>query len=189
MHLRVPLSPRILRRTRRIDDRRIHDRPASTRIPRPEVLVHPRPAPRSCCSSRWRNLHTVVSSGTGSFPEINARKLAHHHRVIKRFLYCLGPKGLNKCAASAPLPTGCRRLPAFGYAGRHACSISSKNAPRPPRLLAVPLESIGHRQCPLLHVSPIPPPALIPTLRRGNWRTYFRSRPIKYFRIHAKPLG
>ena len=24
--------------------------------------------PRSCSSSRWRNLHTVVSSGTGSCP-------------------------------------------------------------------------------------------------------------------------
>jgi hypothetical protein len=71
MHLRIPLSSRILGRTRRVDDRRVHNRPRADAQPLPpQMLVDPpeNARPRSCRSSRGRNLHTVVSSGTGSFP-------------------------------------------------------------------------------------------------------------------------
>jgi hypothetical protein len=40
--------------------------------------------PRSCSSSKWRNLHTVVSSGTGSLPQIvahNCRSTAESYNA------------------------------------------------------------------------------------------------------------
>src|SRR4029077_8346410 len=38
--------------------------------------------PSPCSSSKWRNLQIVVSSGTGSRGQVDAHKLAHHHRVV-----------------------------------------------------------------------------------------------------------
>ena len=44
--------------------------------------------PRSCCSSKCRKRHTVVSSGTGWPTQIDADKASHRRQIIERFLDC-----------------------------------------------------------------------------------------------------
>src|SRR2546428_3006332 len=102
-----------------------------------------RTRPSPCASSRWRNLHTVVSSGTGSRPRsipTNARIVGESYSVSST----AGSERLNQCCRKymrsiRSTPTGGRPLPAFGYTGsilahssRHGTtrSISARNCAR-----------------------------------------------------------
>src|SRR5208282_1052718 len=71
VHLRITLLLAVLGRGGRMDNGRVHDR--AGRDPHSPALkcrftVSSISPPSPCSSSRWRNLHTVVSSGTGSRP-------------------------------------------------------------------------------------------------------------------------
>src|SRR5271157_3890734 len=74
--------------------------------------------PRPCSSSRWRNLHTVVSSGTGSRP----RSMPTNCRITTESYSASSSPGsdrLNHCCRKYTRnirsnPTGGRPLPALG---------------------------------------------------------------------------
>src|SRR5262249_39196357 len=99
--------------------------------------------PSPCCSSRWRNLQTVVSSGTGSRPRsipTNARIVGESYSASST----AGSERLNQCwrqyiRSIRSTPTGGRPFPGWGYTGsirapssRHGTtrSISARNCAR-----------------------------------------------------------
>src|SRR5262245_19668655 len=107
------------------------------------VTVSNRAWPRPCSSNRWRNLQTVVSSGTGSCPRsmpTNARIVGESYSASST----AGSERLNQCwrkyiRSMRSNPTGGRPFPAFGYTGsmrphssRHGTtrSISVRNCAR-----------------------------------------------------------
>src|SRR5206468_11044582 len=98
---------------------------------------------RPCSSSRWRNLQTVVSSGTGSRPRslpTNVRMIGESYSAAST----AGSERLNQCwrkyiRSIRSTPTGGRPFPGFGYTGsirahssRHGTtrSISARNCSR-----------------------------------------------------------
>src|SRR5262249_31650433 len=104
------------------------------------VTASNRAWPSPCASSRWRNLQTVVSSGTGSRPRsmpTNARIVGESYSASST----AGAERLNQCwrkyiRSMRSRPTGGRPFPGFGYSGsmrahssRHGTtrSISARN--------------------------------------------------------------
>jgi len=72
MHFGITFPAAVLRRTRRFDDLRINDRVgADLYLTASQKLITSRKiaGPKLFCSSKWRNLQTVVSSGTGASPK------------------------------------------------------------------------------------------------------------------------
>src|SRR5437870_10642939 len=122
-------------------------------------------SPSWCASSKCRNLHTVVSSGTGSQPRSMPDALPHHHRVVQRLFH---PRVrqveplLQKVNPQHALYSHRRPpLPRLGIMRRHQ---RAQLAPRhhllhllqkygSPRLPRVPLKASHHRQGPLFHFS------------------------------------
>src|SRR5882724_11830036 len=81
VHLRVAFALGILGRTRCMDDRRIYHRPLRHQQPlafsRP-LTTSSRRVVKSCCSSKWRKLRIVVSSGSAA---VTLEKPANRRRL------------------------------------------------------------------------------------------------------------
>src|SRR5215831_10223492 len=99
--------------------------------------------PSPCSSRRWRNLHTVVSSGTGSRP----RSMPAKARIVRESYSASSTPGserLNQCwrkyiRSMRSRPMGGRPFPALGYTGSMRAqssrpgttrSISARNCAR-----------------------------------------------------------
>ncbi len=90
--------------------------------------------PSPCASSRWRNLQTVVSSGTGSRPRsipTNARIVGESYSASST----AGSERLNQCwrkyiRSIRSSPTGGRPFPGCGYTGSMRAQSSRQGTTR-----------------------------------------------------------
>src|ERR1019366_2913508 len=167
VHLRIPLLPRVLGRTRSVDNRRIYDGPGTeAQSLRLQMLADPlkQPLPQLVLLQQMTELaHRGLVRHRFS-PQIDAHKLPHPRRIVQRFFHSgvgqVEPL-LQKVNPQHPLRP--HRRPPIPHLGIHRFDQRTQLRPRhhllhllqkqrPSRLLRVALKPVCHRQRLLFHL-------------------------------------